>query len=1369
MDKRKVIILAIVLFLFIGLGTFVFAQNGSDENGNGQRNNTIEAPDNNGVDNGQDGSSGEPAGNQEGEGGQDGQNTGGTGEEPGEEPAGPGTPETPATDGTVSAPGTEGGESTTPSTPETPENPDTPVDNTKAELLAALKAIQEKIDKADAKDDIDSARTDRTEDLVAAVEKLNDPELNELLAEINKVLDDTTNPVLLVNGEEVENGSTIYVNEDAQMSVDEDNLLTFTSNGNDRTDNVLAGSWTAENDGPYNIVVTDKAFNQTTYTIVVDRTNPTISVDNAHHFGKDEEAIVDVEDSILDRVVVNNQDTKESFTLYDEDGDGVITVDLSEYGDATYHIYTYDKAQNEQDYWVAVDTTDAEISFVETDKEDNVLTDLTNKDVTIKVFDKFLTDVTVTYPNGETITYTYANKNDEYYESDSGNENRTFRLDVEEEGTYVVTARDKVGNVTDAIEITIDKTIDMRHLYTLNSTYVNDSTWNGDNYYKVIGDGQTLTVELVFNEEIVGTPQIAIGTSQDYEDMVCYEPSWAKVKCNATITIDGENQGLVDGKEIPISIKNVQDKAENTTTYTIDHIKTTSDYGKVVYDNTPIKYNAVTAYVNDGAEGEYIEEENAIKFYATYGDRIIAYITTAEKLAEMPVFTLTYGENEIVLTGDDVNIYDTNHETYKYRYQVVYTVPEDFEKIEAEAVLTVTNVVDGAGNDTINHDGKREKLTVTNPYRVYIDTIAPEIELYRNNDTTSTNLVTGLDEYNRFNFYVGVKANDTYGISNITVNDEEYDNNSFGVSNDVKDYVVVAADKAGNKTEIQFTIDTKYPIVEINGTQYQKTINNIRVDEANIKIIEDNISSLIVTKDGQKLSDYDSTTTKFTLREEGLYTIEVKDNNKNGNKTTVEFYVGKYDTEIVFDIPDSFTYDANSVEGEITAKLVNKITGETIKENLELTYFEGNMYGVNRLESAPTDAGTYTVSAYFYEDADNKTAHATAVFEIEMADTSIVLSEPSSYVYDGNAKEFTANVIDEHGNPVEENISVKYYKDGYTPNNALTEAPVNAGNYIVAAYYAESNNYNASHVQKAFEIEKALTEIKFTIPDNIFYDGEPVDDIEISVVANGKEIANSETSKGFWINYYNGPTANSNNLIGTEAPTNAGNYWIAVNYVDSTGNYTNAWDDAEFTIVADTTKPDVGDLENNAIYFGNIPYYMTDENGIDYVYYDFSHNYTSCSQLINAYNQGVIDRSDVGGLKAYPENGAGVYDVSWLPSDKITGVSFCAVDKAGNDTFVGGITIYKNANATTVVEAINNGGNITIPSNVAPITISGNSLSIPANTYINGNKLLTIIDTLNIANDYITISYTNITGGINITGNYSSLENSVISGAIDIG
>ena len=193
----------------------------------------------------------------------------------------------------------------------------------KQNYLAALKAIQEKIDKADALDDIDSARVDRTEELVSAVEELNDAELNDLLDEINRVLDDSTkplitpedldgsynnatvaitisddtatnytltlngdpvekpdldelteegtytltvtdeafneitvtftidktDPVLLVNGEEVETGATIYVNKDAQMTVDEDNLESFTSNGNDRTEMLLNGSWTAENDG----------------------------------------------------------------------------------------------------------------------------------------------------------------------------------------------------------------------------------------------------------------------------------------------------------------------------------------------------------------------------------------------------------------------------------------------------------------------------------------------------------------------------------------------------------------------------------------------------------------------------------------------------------------------------------------------------------------------------------------------------------------------------------------------------------------------------------------------------------------------------------------------------------------------------------------------------------------------------------------------------------------------------------------------------------------------------------------------------------------------------------------------------------------
>ena len=297
MDKRKVIILAIVLFLFIGLGTFVFA-GGSEENENGQGNNTIETPDNNGG-SGQDTPSGtEDDGETTGEGGQTTGNNGGNTTTAGGTNNEPGTPV---------QPGTPAEEPTTPSEPVE--------DNTKAELLAALQAIQEKIDTASDKDDIDSARTDRTEALVNAVEELNDSELNELLNEINEVLDDTTNPVLLVNGEEVENGTTIYVNEDATMTVNEDNLLTFTSNGADRTDNVLAGSWTAQGESTYNIVVTDKAFNQTTYTVVVDKTpiavNHLYVLNNSHN-------TYDVDDSVRYKVIGNGQDLYVEYVLKEE-------------------------------------------------------------------------------------------------------------------------------------------------------------------------------------------------------------------------------------------------------------------------------------------------------------------------------------------------------------------------------------------------------------------------------------------------------------------------------------------------------------------------------------------------------------------------------------------------------------------------------------------------------------------------------------------------------------------------------------------------------------------------------------------------------------------------------------------------------------------------------------------------------------------------------------------------------------------------------------------------------------------------------------------------------------------------------------------
>ena len=131
------------------------------------------------------------------------------------------------------------------------------------------------------------------------------------------------------------------------------------------------------------------------------------------------------------------------------------------------------------------------------------------------------------------------------------------------------------------------------------------------------------------------------------------------------------------------------------------------------------------------------------------------------------------------------------------------------------------------------------------------------------------------------------------------------------------------------------------------------------------------------------------------------------------------------------------------------------------------------MYGVNRLESAPTDAGTYTVSAYFYEDADNKTAHATAVFEIEKALTKIKFTIPDNIFYDGNpVDDITVDVVDSEGNKVEQPILVNYYKDSYGEGNLLTGAPTDAGTYVIAAYYQKDNgDYEIAWASAEFTIK----------------------------------------------------------------------------------------------------------------------------------------------------------------------------------------------------------------------------------------------------------------------------------------------------------
>lgn len=168
--------------------------------------------------------------------------------------------------------------------------------------------------------------------------------------------------------------------------------------------------------------------------VILDNIAPEFNVTSGTH--GDTSMDITITDVNFDYAVVVNQDNGVSENVYEKE----FTLQQ----EATYHIYAYDKAGNVTDLWVAIDN-DSPIIAIEGNESANV-NKYYNTDVTVHVFDKFLTTVTV-----DGTTY---NRNS--FTADSRNENFQFEIIVSGAGEHTVTAVDKYGH-----ENTVTFTIDM--------------------------------------------------------------------------------------------------------------------------------------------------------------------------------------------------------------------------------------------------------------------------------------------------------------------------------------------------------------------------------------------------------------------------------------------------------------------------------------------------------------------------------------------------------------------------------------------------------------------------------------------------------------------------------------------------------------------------------------------------------------------------------------------------------------------------------------------------------------------------------------------------------------------------------------------
>ena len=390
-----------------------------------------------------------------------------------------------------------------------------------------------------------------------------------------------------------------------------------------------------------------------------------------------------VTDDTFDYMNVTNQDTgvTEKYTT------SIITLE----DEATYHIYAFDKAGNYQELWVAIDKNPPTINVAGT----NVDGYFRDEEVTLTVFDKFLTEVTV---NGETFDkddFTYANNN----------ENATLTKTYTAEGKYEVVAKDKFGHVT-TYTFVIDQTAPKR-------TSANILEYNADNnlgtYYVTKGD--IIHAYVSFDEPLAENPSfVFINDGKEYAptkvDQLLPDEKTGKYIYNAYYEVNETD--MIDG-EVTFKVTNIKDTAGNTT-----EVSEVTNGHRVFVDRSPIQKSHFYFI------GTHEENRNVVGD----GQYIIVEAAFDEEFTSVP--RLKIGEGQYIDLDDCHWTTDWSANKFVCRNSSV-RLDNSLAKLGNDQVIPVeiTNIVDKAGNETVltNND-----VTFNDTYKELVfDSRAPEM------------------------------------------------------------------------------------------------------------------------------------------------------------------------------------------------------------------------------------------------------------------------------------------------------------------------------------------------------------------------------------------------------------------------------------------------------------------------------------------------------------------------------------------------------------------------------------------------------------------------------------------------------------------
>ena len=978
MDKRKGIILAIVLFLIIGLGTFVFAGGSDEGSGDGTITPQPDGGDNNDPTNPSDPTTEDDGNITEGEDKEDTTRpTGGNDNTDGDELV---------TDG------------------EGENNPTTPT----VDYKALLDELANMVETATSKEDLAEAEQFRKDNNITEenVATLNDETASKTYDEVIAILTDNDPPV--VTPDDL-NGS--FTNKDSvavEITDTTDVSYTLTINGEEVTDADLAN---LTEEGNYELTVTDSAFNSATITFTVDRTNPVFTgIQNGHQY---QEVTLGLTEKNIAEIEIYNRDLDK----YYEFEEGMV---LDE--DGTYTAVATDKAGNTTGtVYFEVDGTAPVIIINGEIVEPTDETLYYNETIVITVDEKNLASFT---SNG----------------SDRTSSVLADGWTAKGESGYKLVLTDKAGNET-TYTVVIDKTeIEVNHLYVLNNSH-NDSDYNltDENRYKVIGNGQELYVEYVLKEEFTSTPVITIG-GQEFE-MNCGTASWndSLYKCDAHITIT-EDMKLENGEVIPFTITGVKDIAGNETTVTEANVTVTEKYGQVIYDNEAPIYSSlglvnITHYIED-SKGDNLFVANigdTLRVMVRFDEllEVNPTVTLGGVTKEMHFddewadysywadikitedMNLTDGNIDFVISGyadaagnvgDDLTSSDIKNSSYTGvvldttapTVKFANTHGQKYYNLNYITVVVTENNLSkiyytwGGSNKYTNATNEiAESLIKDNgdgTYTVSVPTVEGRKKLSIKAVDVAGNVYTGHSTSGWYNIdktaaEVTVSydpATDTNGIVTATLTANEKitiaDTSWEKVSDTVykKEYSdnateeIVVTDRVGLETKVNVSvtnIDKVAPTVEFANTHGQKYYNK---DYITVVVTENNLSKVYYAWGGS--NKYTNATNEIaedliTNNGDGTYTVSVptvegrkklsiKAVDVAGNVYTGHSTSGWYNIDTINPYLEglvsgtqAFTVSLKAVDDNFDyIKLTNNDTNQVINESREWTSFGGDVY-----------------------------------------------------------------------------------------------------------------------------------------------------------------------------------------------------------------------------------------------------------------------------------------------------------------------------------------------------------------------------------------------------------------------------------------